>query len=148
MVGATLVLIALDGHPVGLLTVPAGATVPVVLWLGWKLLSGWGFRARSIKRPTTAAGLVIDLRLVPASGRLMRRAVETPTVAAALDIGFSPTAVPGRPIWRRVERPTDAAVLDVRFLPEAAPDQPMRIGSERPTTAAGLNIDLRPVLVL
>ena len=37
VVGATLILIAFDGHPVGLLTVPAGATVPVILWSVWKL---------------------------------------------------------------------------------------------------------------
>lgn len=37
VVGATLILIALDGHPVGLLTIPAGAAVPVILWSMWKL---------------------------------------------------------------------------------------------------------------
>lgn len=36
-VGVTLILVALDGHPVGLLTVPAGAVVPVILWSALKL---------------------------------------------------------------------------------------------------------------
>ena len=34
---ATLILVALSGHPVGLLTVPAGAVIPVILWSVWKL---------------------------------------------------------------------------------------------------------------
>ena len=37
VVAATLILVALDGHPAGLLTIPAAAAVPAVLWCVWRL---------------------------------------------------------------------------------------------------------------
>jgi hypothetical protein len=48
---ATLVLLAIDGHPEGLLCIAAGAAVPFLLWGPWRLTQ----RARVRLRPSEAA---------------------------------------------------------------------------------------------
>jgi hypothetical protein len=61
---ATLVLLAVDGHPEGLLAAGFGATVPVMLWWARRQL-GLRRSARE-SRPTTNAELTI--RREPTSG--------------------------------------------------------------------------------
>ena len=56
LVLATLVLLAVDGHPGGLLVAVASAAVPVVLWGAWRLE-----QLMRIQKPTTMAKL--DIRL-------------------------------------------------------------------------------------
>ena len=67
---ATLVLLAVDGHPEGLLAAAAGGAVPVVLWRAWRLiqlahirfrLNGIGHRSSDDQDPTRRAKL--DIRL-------------------------------------------------------------------------------------
>jgi hypothetical protein len=49
LVLATLVLLAVDGHPEGVLAAVAGAAVPVVLWGAWRLIQLAHIRVRSAK---------------------------------------------------------------------------------------------------
>ncbi len=49
LVLATLVLLAVDGHPEGLLAAVAGAAVPAVLWGAWRLIQLAHIRVRSFK---------------------------------------------------------------------------------------------------
>ena len=71
----TLVLIAVKGHPEGLLTVIVGVAVPVVLWGAWRLARLAGTRLRSARdvRPSSQADLDVrpssqaDLDVRPSS---------------------------------------------------------------------------------
>lgn len=57
LVLTTLVLLAVDGHPEGLLAAVAGAAVPVVLWEGWRLVPLASMKVRSaIDSPVPGLG--------------------------------------------------------------------------------------------
>jgi hypothetical protein len=133
VLGATLILIALDGHPAGLLTVPAGAMIPVILWIGWKLITGPGL-LRKRRYPT-----YLQRKLAVAS-----RAGDIPTATAGLIISLLPEASPRRPTRRDIEIPTATAGLTISLLSEASPRRPTRRDIEIPTATAELTISLLP----
>jgi hypothetical protein len=62
----TLVLLALDGHPEGLLCLVAGAAAPALLWGAWRLGQGARGRvgaSRTAPAPETAPRAPVDLEV-------------------------------------------------------------------------------------
>jgi RNA polymerase sigma factor (sigma-70 family) len=78
VVSATLILVALDGHPVGLLTVPAGALVPVIVWSVWEL--GQRLARAALQFEVQVPHSALKHRLASALSR-HRRSVAGPAVS-------------------------------------------------------------------